>query len=360
MLRDIDRYVTWNADKRRYEPIYWRKEVLPSWLTYDFSDVPGGLATIAAAGTSSPLVGFKQPYASVEGLDQNLGTPFEIRNLIFEDSTDGTANADFTVFLRELGEARTFMNRACHVRTIFGTAQQPAVLREPYFFLSQHNIQLQFNKISGGATTARCYLGGAQYFPWSPEFLRFRQQKEELVKLIRKWNNRRRTVNPYWLTTDDAVLLQQAGNPGDEFETTGKIGDDGAFECFTLCSISTGNYRLEISEPKTKQTIMNGQITSAAALGDARFPTIFSIPFVIPEGFRLRFRFINLDTVNPTNEIFFTMQGRKIYAPWSTMNESLKKVGAKPAAVPVPTNRRSVIVPPPYHGGRLSPLKGER
>jgi len=163
-LRNIDKYILWDEDRKQFLPVYWRREVLPKWLTFETTDVQGAY-TVNAAGVDTPPVGFKQPYASVEGLDGGMGTPFEVRSLVFEDSTDGTANADFTVVLKDLGSVREFMNRPIHIRTLAGVAQTPALLREPYMFLSQRNVSATFAKVSGGATTVRLYMVGAEYFP---------------------------------------------------------------------------------------------------------------------------------------------------------------------------------------------------
>jgi len=339
-LRDIDKFIYWDPKRNQYVPYYWRKEILPLWMGFAQADIqaPNGVVTIPAAGAGiAPRVGFKQDYASLEGLDQHLGTPFEVRSIVFEDSVDTTALAQFTVLLQDLGQKRDFMNNPVHIRTIAGTAQTPALLREPYWFMSQANISAQFAKIVGGATTARMFLVGAQYFPWSPEFMRKTQSYAHMKKLILKWLERRKYVQPYWLTTEQPIVLG-AGGTGEFFL---KIGDDGHFEGFSIAVVSDGDFEWELSEPKTQQTIMNGSATLTNSLGNANFPTLLPTAYLVPSGYRLRLRITDLS--GAPNTIFFTINGRKLYVPMADIGPMLNDT-----AVPTPADTPSEIVPAPF------------
>jgi hypothetical protein len=329
--------MAWDQPRSQYVPTYWKREILPCWLTLDGADVPGGTLAIPAFPTQGNPRPFKQPYFSCEGLDQNLGTPFEIQSLVFADLIDGTAAANFTVRLKEVGEAREFMNRACHVRTLFGTAQTPALLREPYYFLSQHNISIQCNKIVGGATSARFYMVGNQYYPWSPEFIRKPESRAQLRALMQRWLKRRRGVTPYWLTTDTPVDL--LANATGEFSA--KIGDDGSVELFTMAAVATGNFHLQISEVKTKQLLMNAFITQQNGIGTANFPTLLPVAYMLPAGYRLRI--VIRDASGFANSVHLTFGGRKIYAGYA------KKFldGRHPSSVPTPADDHTEMVPAP-------------
>lgn len=342
-LRDIDQYVTWDEKRKQFLPVYWRKEVLPKWLMFDLSDVQGPY-TIAAAPANTPPVGWKQPYASVEGLDGGLGTPFEVRSLVFASHSTGappfaetTATANFTVRLKDQGTVREFMNRDIHIRCLAGTAQTPALLREPYMFLSQQNISAFFTKVAGGAVAVRMALVGAEYFPWSPEFLRRPVARETIRRVIGRWIERRKYVLPYWLTTDVPVNL----GVGAQADFLMKIGDDGHFQAFTMSAVSTGAFGWELSEAKTNQNISNGQVTLANGLGTANFPTLLPTEYTVPAGYRLRLRLTNLSAA--PNSIFFTMTGRKVYVPFKDVKDVLKDT-----AVPTPADTPSLIVPPPF------------
>lgn len=340
-MRTIDKFVFYNKTARRFDPVYWRREVLPSWMTFSDTDVVLPYV-VPAAGTPGQLATFKQPYASVEGLDRGLGTPFEVRSLVYQDSTDGTLNANFTIFLREVGEARNFMNNPVHIKTIAGTGQLPAILREPYMFLSQHNVSVQLNKISGLATTARVYLCGAQYYPWSPEFLRFRAEKASLVQTLHKWMERRKYVTPFWATTDITPVVLGAGGTVDAFI---KIGDDSHLEVFGHSAVSTGNFSVNISETKTKQTLMNGNITQINGVAPSvRFPTMYPVPYLIPAGYRMKLSFTDLSAA--PNTIFFTFFCRRIYAPFSQVKQIREAYPLPP--IPTPADEPTPVVPRPF------------
>lgn len=339
MLRQVDKFLRYNPAHKQFEPVRWRREILPSWLTIRDTDSALPITVPVSPGTT-PLTIF-QPYSSVNGADQGFGTPFEMRSLVFQDDTDGTAAADFTVALQEVGEARTFMNNPCHIRTIAGSGQLPAILREPYMFLSQHNVSAKFVKVTGGSINMRFYAAGAQYFPWSPTLMQYPADRRELMKLLAQWMNRRKSVTPFWLTTDNqpvdgtppgSVTIPAGAGTG-KFQTTSKIGDDGHFEAFGLCAVSTGSFALDLVETKTKQTLMNGQISSINSIGNSFLPTLFPAPYLIPAGYRLRWNFTNLQA--GSNLVFVTLFGRKIYAPISQVAETLQKTAVRtPADAP--------------------------
>lgn len=341
-LRDIDKFIEWDPGLRIYKPVFWRRNLLPYQLGFVETDVAFNQPfTIAAAGTPTRPVHFKQPYSSVEGLDSNLGNPLAIQSIVFADSTDGTANADFTVMLKEIGESREFMNREVHIRTIAGTAQQVGLLREPYFFPSQHTIQAQFRKIAGGAVNMRMYFNGAQYYPWDPNFMLKPKDKGEIMSRIEAWMHRRRYISPYWLTTDVPVAL--GANATGDFQA--KVGDDGHFEVFGLTAVATGNFDLEVSEVKTKQTLMNGAITQTNGIGNARFPTIFFKSYLVPAGYRLNCRITDLS--GAPNAIWLTMFGRKVYVPFKRLEEVLGQSQPVITGVRTMVDSPTLMVPKP-------------
>lgn len=337
LLRRVDKYMEWSAQRNQYVPTYWRREILPCWLTLNEIDVPGGTLPIVAAPAVGNPRAFKQPYYSCEGLDQNMGTPFEVQSLVFADLIEGTAVANFTVLLKEVGEVRELMNRPCHVRTVFGTGQTPALLREPYYFPSQHNISIQATKISGGATSARFYLVGNQYYPWSPEFLRKPESFAQLKGLIQRWLKRRKSITPYWLTTDTPVDL----TAGQTAEFSAKVGDDGSVELFTLAAVATGNFQLQVSEVKTKQLLMNAFITQQNGIGTANFPTLLPVAYMLPAGYRLRI--VIHDVSGAPNSVFLTFGGRKVYKGFARKFEDSRVR----SPVPTPADDHTEMVPPP-------------
>jgi hypothetical protein len=345
LLRNIDKFLRWDAEKKQFVPYYWRRNVLPSWLGYDPADLNqvNGLVTVNAAGVMTPPVSFQQPYWSVNGADEGVGTPFEVRSLVYASHSTGappfaenTATANYTVVMQEVGQARQFMNNPVHIRCLAGTAQLPALLREPYYMQSKHSLSVQFAKVAGAAVGVRFYLVGAQFYPWDPEFRQYPNNKKALLTLLRRWEKRKQYVSPYWLVPEQNVNLL-ANATGNFFL---KVGDDGHFEGFTITAVSTGNFGWELSEPKTQQTIMNGQVTQTNGVGTALFPTLLPTPYLVPAGYRLRLTITDLS--GAPNQVFFTIAGRKIYAPLKDVGDVMQST-----VVPTPADVESQIVPKP-------------
>lgn len=309
MARDVDKVFQWSQDAQRFLPQWWRRAVLPGWLAPDTELNPFPL-TIPAAGTGNLQVTYKQRYSSMQGQDDGLGQPFRIDKLIFEDSTDGTAAANFTVLMEDIGAGRRMMNLPIHVRNLFGTAQTPGMLRENYYMLSNNFLQVTLSKVVGAATTTRPYLAGAQYYPGSNDILAWPEQRAYLHEMIKKMARRREYVWPYWFTTDPTPV---ALGPAGVATISTPIGDDSHLEVMAWTNVSTGNYSLRVTEPKTRQTLMNGVVTANNALGTALFPAFFPKPYLIPSGHRLVFEFTDLS--GAPNNIFISLQGRRLYAP---------------------------------------------
>jgi hypothetical protein len=307
-FRAIDNYVKYDPKTKKVSVATWRRQVLPTWLYFDLASVAGAIA-IPPVGTSLAPMVWKQPYSSAGLLDLNAGTPLEVKNLVFQDSTMGTANANFTCLLNEQGESRAFMNQPIHVLNMFGTGQTPFRLREPYMFFSQHNISAVFTLIAGGqqrGTTARLYLEGSQYYPYA---LEASPEKDKLVAHLQKWKNRSRYIWPYFLTTDMPATL--AANQTANF--LAKIGGDGHFEAFCIMAVSLGTFDYEVINPRTGQTLMNGRVSNNAGLGSANFPTYFPADWLIQQEDSLRFTF--QDTSGNPNQVWIAIYGRRISAP---------------------------------------------
>jgi len=199
-----------------------------------------------------------------------------------------------------------FMNQPVHIRTLAGSAQLPCWLREPYMFPSQHVIQAQFANLSGVAVNTRMFLDGAQYYTWSPALQRNSAAKELLVAGLKKWQQRRPYVTPFWLTTDTPIAL----TAGQTANFNSKIGDDGHVELFTLMAVSTGTFGFSVQEVKTKQTLMNGIVTGTNAAGNAQYPCILATPYLVPAGYNLQYTVWDLS--GAPNNIYLTWQARKI------------------------------------------------
>jgi hypothetical protein len=304
MSSPIDKYLRWDAASRKYLLNEERRYILPYDLYFDLSDVSGAYV-LPAAPTEPRLVSWKQQYSSANGLDANLGTPLEIKDLLISSST-GYTNIDYLIELSEIGESRKFMNRPIHVRTIFGDAQYPGKMCEPYMFASQHQIQARFVTMAGFISkTARAYLSGAQYYPWAAQS---DESRRKITDVIKRWNNRRPQVWPFWLTTDQDATV--AAGETRSFEML--PGQDAHFVACSLRAVSVGvNFEYELMEVKTGQVLSNGFVRQDGSIGDARFPMDLPVNYVIPAGYRLR---LNVRS-STGGTLFFVIAGKKVYAP---------------------------------------------
>jgi hypothetical protein len=302
----INKVFEYNRETKRIVSRRNNRYVLPAWLMFDTSDVPTGAFTVAAAGAATRPVGWKQPFTSLNGLDAGFGQPLEVKYLLLSDSSVGLSTANYEVSLLEMGMTRRFMNRACHVRTIFGDAKYPGRLKESFMFWSQHQVQAQFNAITGGARNIRAYLAGAQYYPWVPQP---KESREKIVEYLGKWKKRQESVWPFWLTTDVPVTLAV----GQEASFQMLVGQDAHFLASSIAAVSDGNFEWDLLEVKTGQQLSSGRITFNNSLGDARLPYVLPVPYLVPAGFRLRLTVKNLSGLS--NRIFFTIQGRRINGP---------------------------------------------
>lgn len=337
--RDVEKFFRWDAVNQRPTVQTMRREILPSWLYFDQVSTTGDKTVTGSDGLTAPT-NFRQPYSSVEGLDRNLGTPFVGKSLVFEDFNAGvstTATSDVLVKMRESGEGRDFMENFVHIRTLAGTAQLPFMLREPLIIPSLHNIHINLKKLSAGDAKIRMYSVGSQYYPWSPALMNKASEGEVLRVDIKKLLTRRRYVIPIWLTVKEGEYTLSASATDTQFI---KIGDDGPVQIFGWSAVSTGAFSLEIRDAQKNQTLMNGQINSTNGIGNNLYPTTLATPFLVPGGMRLRLTFRN-DTAAP-NTVYFTMFGRKIYAPFKDVKDVLRDT-----TVPSFVDQATPLVPGP-------------
>ena len=142
---------------------------------------------------------------------------------------------------------------------------------------------------------------------------------------IRKFMNRRLSVHPYWLTTEGGPIV--LGANATQLVTI-RPGEGSQFEAFTISCVSTGNFEVEVKEVKSGQTLMNGLITRDNSIGNYQFPTILPCKYLVPGGNYLSLRFTDLSAA--PNTIWFTIAGRKIYAPIKSVDEVTREQNVVP------------------------------
>lgn len=327
----VDRYIKLDPKTGFFKPVPWHRDVMPYMLYPDAQFTSGAMTINAAAGAETPPFIYKNQHASI-GLG-HYGNPILINRVVFEDSTDTTAAAAWTVMLKDMGDIVQYMNRPIHVRTFAGTSQLPAGLSEPLFLPTRHQLQLTAKKISGGATSARLFFGGAIFYSWSTELAQHPQDREIMFNLIAKYLERRKYITPFYLTpeSDNGVLIPANST----VQIDALIGDDGHFEATHWMSVETSaRYEVEIFNPDTKQALSNGPIHKGAMIGTAQNPQELPTTYLVPAGGRIRFKFKDLS--GSENRVFFTMRGLKIRAPLRDVDIVKKDTTVPPMQQPTP------------------------
>lgn len=345
--RDRNKCFYFDEKTGRFCARMWRRDILPKKLALA---TPAGAYpfTITAATGIQPAFVFVQPLTSAQGQSGDVGSPFLWQAGIFNDSTDGTASANWTVQFKDNGTQRSYMNLPLHVRTVLGTAALPVMLREPLFFPDTQQIACYIKKISGGASTGRIFMDGTQFATWSTDLSNNQGAKNEIFDVIRAWRERSKYVWPYWYAPEINTGTNSASvvlTSGQTVAVETKISEIAHFEMFTLCVVSTGNFALKISEVKTKRTIMNGMITRNNCIGTNTFPTLLPTPYLLEAGTRLRWEFTDLSLAG--NTIWIVAHGRRIQGPLGKVPQILHDT-----AVPTPADSESLFVPQPMNGMR--------
>ncbi len=322
----VDKYLRINPQTRLFEPNWMYRDILPFALGPDPARYTSG--AIALVAGVPQVIPYKPPHSS-GGYDDQVGTPIQI-NEIVGTSSGGITASNFMVFFTDPGDQRQYMNYPCHVRTIAGSGQLAARLTEDLFLPTRHQLNVQMVNISGGET-AQLYFMGKMFDTFSSNLQSHPADHKAMIDLINKHLERRKYVTPYWLTpppSDGALGVTVPANQTVDVEAL--VGDEGHFECthimraFTSGDATTSPFELELINPQTRQSIMNGRIHSMF-IGDAVNPQPFPAPFIIPAGQLLRFRITDLS--GSTNTVYLTLRGMKVRAPFKSRDDVDREFG---------------------------------
>jgi len=300
-----------------FEMQTWRRSIKPYWLYFDGQD--GALTFSAGAANNTQRPKYRQQSSSNNWLDASLRTPFLIQQIVHTESENGTANSNFTIQIRQRAAARDLMSRPIHIRTFAGTAQTPALLREPLLFPSNSFLDCTITRIENtNLRNLRMYLCGSFYTPWANDLTINPDWKARIVDIVKRWEVRNRYVIPYWITPDTDVEL--TADTASEFFF--KNSDDSCIEIFGATAVSDGAFSMEISETRTRTLLQNGVVTNTNAIGNANFPAIWPTTYLLYPGYRLRFKLTDLSSSG--NTVYLTLFGRKIYAKPDKVLQVLK------------------------------------
>lgn len=328
----VDKYIRINPRTRLFEPNWMYRDILPYALGPDPSRYANGVISVGA--TVPVTVPYKLPHSSL-GYDDQVGTPLQINQIVFTNSGNPTAH-NMLVSLADMGDQRQYMNYPIHSETFAGSGQLSARLTEDLFLPTRHQLLLT---LLGDGTldipaSVQFYFWGKYYDTFSSNLQTYPEDHAAMIKLINQKLERRKYVTPYWLTTPPSTgryagVLVPANQT---IEIDALVGDEGHFECSHILR-NFGNtdgvptvapFELELINPQTRQSIMNGRIHSQF-IGNAYNPQPFPAPFIIPAGQLLRFKITDLSGAD--NTVYLTLRGMKIRAPFKSRAEVDKEFG---------------------------------
>ncbi len=318
----VDKYMRINPDSGMIEPNWMHRDILPYSLGPTPALFSSGAITLAASGTV--VAPYKLPHSSL-GFDDGVGTPLQINQIVQTGATQATPL--FTVFMADMGDQRQYMNYPIHADTFAGSGQLSARLTEDLFLPTRHQLMLTFTSLNTEAPqNVQLYLLGKLFDTFSSNMQTYPQDKANMMALINRALERRKYVTPYWLTTEGGVVNVPA-NQTVEIDTM--VGDEGHFECTHILRKINGSdtnnpFELEIINPQTRQSFMNGRIHSQM-IGNALNPQPFPAPFIAPAGQLIRFRITDLS--GSANSVYLTLRGMKIRAPFKSRADVEREFG---------------------------------
>lgn len=265
--------------------------------------------TIAAAPAAT--VPTFSPPILFQGGEDSVSEVYSLTGA-FDPASVAAANARATVQITETTYRRQYMNRAILLNHVFGNNLQPFFLNESILLESQANLQFQFfNNSTAGEVIWRMVLEARKY--QASAFAN--QQVTKTLELLRK---RKTFVNPYWLTSNEAIVLPPSGAPRTAFFdntrdyflilkyvmaqviTTGVAGD--TQELFTF----------RLFDAKTDRPLMNQPVTLNTGCGTARFPFVLPHSLLVEPRTSIRAELRSLVT-DANVEVFFTFHGVGAY-----------------------------------------------
>lgn len=321
----VDKFIQINPSTKLIEPNWMWREILPYSLGPDASKYSSGIIPLTSA--QSVTVPYKLPHSSL-GFDDAVGSPLQI-NQIVQTNDGGQSNPQFTVFVTDMGDQRQYMNYPIHVETFAGSGQLSSRLTEDLFVPTRHQLMVTFQRIGGSNVNAQMYFLGKYYDTWASNLQKYKSAHKDIISMVNKALERRKYVTPYWLTTENGVVNVPANQT---VEVNTMVGDEGHFECthilrkFTNGDATAAPFELELVNPQTRQTLMNGRIHSQM-IGNSFNPQPFPAPFMVPTGQIIRFRITDLS--GSANAVYLTLRGMKIRAPFETRLQVEKQMGFK-------------------------------
>lgn len=287
----IDKVPTYVRNSQGQLVINPRKVDMASF--YLTPDAPNNPVVLGAGATSGPL-----------SFTVSQDGPAEFFYLLHE-KTNATL---VTVDLFDESSRLRLNNRAIHIDTMFGQRTPaiagvemgvlPHLLAETLWVQPSRSVLMTFNDGAAGNTIYPIMCGR--------RFYNYANPSQQMAESVEKRNARSRLSSPFWLTTDNNDIAVLGGAAGLGFLRTPASG---YFECWKICTFSTGAFSWRITEPNGR-TNSNDWIHNRAGTGTGPLPLVLPEPTVYAPNTNLRLDVVDLSAA--PNTIYFTMVGRII------------------------------------------------
>jgi hypothetical protein len=208
---------------------------------------------------------------------------------------------DCLVRIEDVGSRRALMNRDCHIRTVAGSGQRPYILPKNFFLEQRRTLLWTFTDISGNANLVEPVLEGVRFYKQSAP-------GSILDDMIASKIAQQMVTTPYWLTTDTNVVL----TPSEQRTVLCTVGGEGHLSIKKLMVISDEPLDYTIRDARSQRSLSSGNINAVTGAGNAEYPHIFPITFLVERNSVIEVVLTNLSAVN-NNTVYWTFGGTRIY-----------------------------------------------
>lgn len=197
--------------------------------------------------------------------------------------------------IRDMAWRRQLMNRDVPAQHIFGSAQRPSFLKESLLLEFDQTLLLQFSNYNTSVVSSFQFLTEGR--KWQYEALK----RTNVAAYIAGLRQRKRILQPYWLTLDNGLVQVAPSTTATLFFTcTGDI----TLVLFNLMATgltaagATLDFRFKLFDAKTNRELQVGLITAHDATGTSENPFILPAPLIVEPRTQIKMQVTNPDAVN--------------------------------------------------------------
>lgn len=231
-------------------------------------------------------------------------------------------NNRLTVQIRDTAFRRTLMNRPILFDHVFGSVFQPFFLGESILLEGQQTLEFTFFNNSAGGNAVVAMMLETRKFQASALS---NPVNTDQIQLLRQ---RKTFMNPFWLTSDQAIQIPAGGTATAFFRNT---RDYYLILQYIMARTITAGVAGDLQEriayfirdAKTGRPLMNQPVTLNMGTGTSQFPFVLPTALMVEPFTNIQIDFFNLVTDQPT-EVFWTFFGTGLYVsdqnPWANMD----------------------------------------